>query len=84
MQAVRAYYDGTAFIPVTPVSVKPNQSAIITILDDTEPNTADKPFEKFIGKLSPDSYSEIMEALSETQRIDHVEGLQLKESRSCE
>ncbi|GHV84332.1 hypothetical protein AGMMS50212_16720 [Spirochaetia bacterium] len=34
MQAVKAYYDGRAFVPTMPVSVKTNRTAIVTILDD--------------------------------------------------
>ena len=35
MEAVRAYYDGKYFIPMTkPKSLRKNQEAIITILDD--------------------------------------------------
>jgi hypothetical protein len=33
MEAVVAYYDGVAFVPTTPVKVKRNQQAIVTILD---------------------------------------------------
>jgi hypothetical protein len=34
MEAVKAYYDGHAFIPVGTLSAKKNQTAIVTILDD--------------------------------------------------
>ncbi|GHT48097.1 hypothetical protein FACS1894102_0330 [Spirochaetia bacterium] len=34
MQAVKAYYDGRAFVPTMPVNVKKNVTAIVTILDD--------------------------------------------------
>jgi hypothetical protein len=33
MTAVKAYYDGRAFVPMTPISAEKNQQAIITILD---------------------------------------------------
>ena len=36
MEAVRAYYDGSVFVPVEPVKAKINQNAIITILDFDE------------------------------------------------
>ncbi|MDR3365044.1 MAG: hypothetical protein LBS91_08920 [Clostridiales Family XIII bacterium] len=36
MEAVNAYYDGNYFVPTTrPKSLKKNQKAIVTILDDT-------------------------------------------------
>jgi hypothetical protein len=73
MLAVKAYYNGNVFVPLVPVNTKQNQSAIITILDDIEPNVADNSFKKFIGKLSRESCEEITKALMETQRIDHNE-----------
>ena len=69
MIAVKAYYDGNAFVPLNPVKAKLNQSAIITILDDVEAGLP-KPFEKYVGKLSNTDYVEITEALLETQKVD--------------
>lgn len=69
MQEVKAYFNGATFVPLTPIKAKPNQRAIITIIDDIEPLDDDKPFRKFIGKLSPESYAEITEALLETQNL---------------
>ena len=69
MIAVKAYYNGVAFVPYNPISVKLNQNAIVTILDESEFRPG-KPFEKYIGKLSNEDYTEITEALLETQRID--------------
>jgi hypothetical protein len=46
MLAVRAYYDGNGFIPFTPVDVKPNQTAIITILEDDSAELDGKPKEE--------------------------------------
>ena len=34
MEAVKAYYDGHAFVPTTPVKAKKNQEAIVTILEE--------------------------------------------------
>ena len=56
MTAVKAYYDGSVFIPVEPVKAKRNQSAIITILDFS----IDNPQEA--GEVS-DVYRRQMEAL---------------------
>jgi len=72
MLAVKAYFDGAAFIPLEPINAKPNQSAIITILDEAA-FVVDKPYKKFIGKLSTENYSEITEVLLETQRVDKNE-----------
>ena len=69
MNAVKAYYNGSAFVPVSPVNVKLNQQAIVTVLDEPIVDSV-KPFEKFIGKLSDSDYIEITEALLETQRSD--------------
>jgi len=68
MNAVKAYYDGRVFVPTEPVKARPNQSAIITILDDDKKE--DKPHLRFVGVLSEESYAEISVALKDTQRID--------------
>ena len=36
-----AYYDGQAFVPITPVSVQKNQPVIVTILDEGSMSQAD-------------------------------------------
>ena len=71
MNAVRAYYDGNVFVPVEPVLAQRNQSAIITILNEI--TKEEKPYMKFFGCLSDESYNEIMEALKDTERIDEDE-----------
>ena len=73
MQAVRAYYDGRAFVPITPVKIMTNQSAIITILDEEKKSTPSKSNDKFFGILSDEDYHDISEALLETQRTDSDE-----------
>jgi len=70
MQAVKAYYNGIAFVPLAPVKVKHNQAAIITILDDEAPK---KHFADFFGSLSTQSYDEMMEAIQDTKRVDSCE-----------
>ena len=67
MQAVKAYYDGTAFVPLTPVKAKLNQSAIITILEDTSPKGR---LDGLFGILSKESADEMLEALKDTERVD--------------
>jgi len=56
------------FVPVEPVRARKNQQAIITIIDDVKKE--DKPFLKFIGTLSQESYEEITSALKDTQQVD--------------
>ena len=73
MFAVKAYFDGNVFVPLTPVSVKLNQSAIVTIIDEAPKCHEKKAYERFIGALSGENYTEIAEALKETQRIDSNE-----------
>ena len=38
MTAVKAYYNGSVFVPVEPVKARRNQAAIITILDFSSEN----------------------------------------------
>ena len=73
MQAIKAYYDGRAFVPLTPIKITTNQSAIITILDEKIKKPPSKPHDKFFGVLSDEDFNDISEALVETQRIDRDE-----------
>ncbi len=34
MTSVRGYYNGSAYVAMEPVTVRPNQKVIITVLDD--------------------------------------------------
>jgi len=70
MIAVKAYYDGKAFVPLSPIKITTNQSAIITILDEELKEPQAKPHENYFGVLSDEDYNEISEALLETQRVD--------------
>ena len=36
MEAVKAYYDGNAFVPTAPIGIRPRARAIVTILDDDD------------------------------------------------
>ncbi|GHV87211.1 hypothetical protein AGMMS50255_5070 [Spirochaetia bacterium] len=36
MEAVKAYYDGNAFVPMSPVGIRTQAHAIVTILDDDD------------------------------------------------
>ena len=33
MQAIRAYYDGNAFVPLVPINLKTNQQVVLTITE---------------------------------------------------
>jgi hypothetical protein len=70
MEAIRAYYDGNAFVPLTPVKARRNQQAIITILEETKENPAQKRFQRLYGQLDPVSYQEITDALKDAERVD--------------
>jgi len=72
MNAIRAYYNGTVFIPIEPVKANKNQQAIITILD-TEDTKAVKPHLKYVGILSRESLEEIEKVLLDTQKVDENE-----------
>jgi len=51
MEAVRAYYDGRAFVPTKPVKVKKNQEAIVTILDEVRDEHTREEARKAIEEL---------------------------------
>ncbi|MCL2426598.1 MAG: hypothetical protein FWD05_09715 [Oscillospiraceae bacterium] len=73
MEAAKAYFDGIAFIPSSPVNAKKNQTAIVTILDDSDNEEKEKkikPYTRFIGSLSQESCDEISAALLDTQEVD--------------
>ena len=70
MIAVKAYYDGRAFIPERPVSAEINQKAIITLLEPQPPNVSQK--ERLLslaGSISHEDYLEMEKALEETERV---------------
>ena len=77
MQTVEAYYDGRAFVPVTPVAVQLNERAVVTIFDDTMDKRPkrenDKAYLGYAGTLPDENYHEIMEILKDTGQIDSNE-----------
>jgi hypothetical protein len=67
MLAVKAYYDGHAFITESPVAAEINQEAIITILDSKAPNSSAKDWLLgFVGSISREDCLEMEKALEET------------------
>jgi hypothetical protein len=73
MEAVKAYYDGRAFVPVSPVKATKNQAAIITILDEIADKNNKKSYLEYAGNLSDESCAEITKALQDTQKVDRLE-----------
>jgi hypothetical protein len=70
MVAVKAFYDGHAFIPENPVTAEINQQAIITILD-SEISSASKK-ERFLslaGSISHEDYLQMEKALEDTEKV---------------
>ena len=70
MEAIHAYYNGSVFVPLTPVKAKLNQTAIITVVDAIIPNPEANRYNDFFGVLSSESCSELIEALKDAERID--------------
>jgi len=73
MEIIQAYYNGSVFVPLNPVNVRLNQSAIITILDTDNTTPSGNHYSEFFGTLSAESYSEIIEALNDTETVDENE-----------
>ena len=70
MDTIQAYYNGSVFVPIAPVKAHLNQPALITILEDTNVTISCNRLLEFFGALSVESYSEIIEALKDTERVD--------------
>jgi hypothetical protein len=69
VQAVRAVYDGRAFVPVRPVNAEKNQAAIITILDEVQSAGNGKSYVKYAGRLSDERRAELEEILESTRGV---------------
>jgi len=70
MVAVKAYFDGRAFIPENPVIAEVNQEAIITLLESQFSNASKK--ERLLGlagSIAHDDYLEIEKSLEDTERV---------------
>ena len=70
MDAIQAYYNGSVFVPLVPVKARLNQPAIVTMLDVANTKASVNRYTEFFGTLSAESYSEITEALKDTERVD--------------
>ena len=75
MLALKGYYNGKDFIPLENVQIKRNQKVIITVLDEFVPDgeSVEKPYKKYVGKLSNEDFNELQEILKETEKIDKNE-----------
>ena len=74
MQTIEAYYDGRAFVPITPAAVRVNERAVVTILGDMTNKSPklknDRAYLDYAGMMSDENYEEIMEILKDTGQID--------------
>ena len=74
MQTIEAYYDGRAFVPVTPVAVQVNERAVVTIFRDSKDKLtkreSDRAYLSYAGALSEENFDEITEILKDTGTID--------------
>ena len=70
METIHAYFDGSVFVPLSPVKAKPRQPAIITILDDVVATPQCNRYIECFGALSSEGYAELIEALKDTERVD--------------
>ena len=66
LDAIQAYYNGSVFVPLAPVKAKLNQPALITMLEASDKNSDGNRYAAFFGALPKESYSEIIEALKES------------------
>jgi hypothetical protein len=73
MTAVKAYYDGKVFVPLTPIKAARNQAAIVTVLDETTKTNGSRDYLQFAGSLSDEDYREITAILASTEQVDENE-----------
>jgi hypothetical protein len=73
--ALKGYFNGKDFIPLENVQIKRNQKVIITVLDEfvSDGESVEKPYKKYVGKLSNEDFNELQEILKETEKIDKNE-----------
>jgi hypothetical protein len=72
MNIIQAYYNGSVFVPIVPVTAEINQPALITILDTSIKVNKKNNYDIYFGALSNDSYIEIIEALKDTDGLEVV------------
>jgi hypothetical protein len=70
METIQAYFDGNVFVPITPVKAKLNQLALIIIQETANKKAGDNQLNNLFGTLSFENYSEILEVLKDTEKVD--------------
>jgi len=71
MTAVKAYYDGSVFVPKGPVYAEVNQEVIVTLPDSQHPVISQKEqLLNLAGSISHDDYLEMEKILEDTEKID--------------
>lgn len=76
MLSIRGYYNGSTYVALEPVKVKPNQKVIITILDEEKPQKEKISLEKlrsFVGSAGQ-SCPEGMDAQEYVSRLREDRG----------
>ena len=74
MLVLKGYYNGKEYISLENANVKPNHKVIMILDEYLKPEgIKNKPFRKYVGKLSNESYAEITEALKETEKVNKNE-----------
>lgn len=76
MLALKGYYNGKNIVPLEKINnIKQNQKVIITVLDEyiNDREIKEKPYKKYVGLLTSESYKEIEEALKDVERVDKNE-----------
>jgi len=68
MDTIKAYFNGSVFVPLTSVNVKINQPVLITILEPAK--SSSNCYSDFFGTLPAEDFIEIVEALKDTEKVD--------------
>ncbi|MDR0386565.1 MAG: hypothetical protein LBH57_00875, partial [Treponema sp.] len=72
--AIKAYYDGYAFIPESPVVAEVNQGAIITLISGKDADVSKKDrLLSLAGSISHEDFLEMEKTLLDTERVNHDE-----------
>jgi hypothetical protein len=70
MTAVKAYYDGKVFIPMSPTGTAESHAATATVLDDIPETNGSGDYPQFAGALPDKDYREVTAILESTEKID--------------
>jgi len=67
---VKAFFDGQVFVPLTPIKVKKNQFAIVTVIDNSDYKQDTNAYLAFAGALSDEDYLELSTIQKDNERVD--------------